>query len=76
MIHVTKQLDGERLEPLRLDGFPDEVVLVVPLGDIVVECAFRVMDRPGHTMREEPNRAATLDEIAEVAHVLAGKSEI
>ena len=67
MITITRQLDGERLNALVLEGFPDETVLVVPLGDVVMECAFRVMAMPSHTQPTDPPRAASLDEVAEAA---------
>jgi hypothetical protein len=76
MIHITKQLDGERLAVLALQGFVDEAVLVVPMGGVLVECGFRVMEMPSHVAPTDPPRAATLDEIAEVAALLARKAEI
>jgi len=76
MIHVSRKLDGDRLEPLRLEGFPDEAVLLVPLGDMLMECGFRIMERPCHTAPTEPPRAATLDEIAETVDVLAERVRV
>ena len=70
MIHITKQLDGSSLGKWKLDGFPDETVVVVPMGDVLVECAFKIMDRPSHTAPTDPPRAATLDEIAECVYLL------
>lgn len=70
MIHITKQLDGAALEKWKLDGFHDETVLVVPVGDELFEIGVRVMERPSHTAPTDPPRAATLDEVAEVVHLL------
>lgn len=71
MITITRQLDGDRLEPLALEGFPDEAVLLVAMGDMLMECGFRIMERPCHTAPTDPPRAAELDEIAEVVAMLA-----
>jgi hypothetical protein len=76
MIHRTIQLDGERLRELLREGFADEAVVVVPMGDVMVECGFRVMDMPNHTAPTDAPRAATLDEIAEVAVMLAKRAEV
>ena len=70
MIHITKQLDGAALEKWRLEGFPDETVLVVPMGGELFEIGVRVMEMPSHVAPTDPARAATLDEIAEVVHLL------
>jgi len=76
MIHVTRQLDGERLAGLALEGFVDEAVLVVPLGDLLVECGFRVMEVPSHVAPTDAPRAATLDEMAEVAFLLVERCRV
>jgi hypothetical protein len=76
MIHITRQLDGERLRRWQYEGFVDETVLVVPMGGELFEVAVRVIDRPCHTQPTDAPRAATLDEVAEVAALLARKAEI
>jgi hypothetical protein len=76
MIHITQALDGEQLRKWNLEGFPDEAVLVVPMGDELYEIGVRVMDRPCHTAPTDPARAATLDEIAAVIHLLADRVRV
>jgi hypothetical protein len=75
MIHISRQLDGERLRRLELPGFPDETVLAVPVGDRLLECGFRVMEGVSHVAVGEPPRKASLDEVAEVAAVLLSMAE-
>ncbi len=76
MIHRTIQLDGERLRKWLRDGFADEAVVVVPVGDHVVECGFRVMEVRSHTAPTDAPRAATLDEIAEVSAMMAERCRV
>ena len=75
MITIRKVLDGELLKGVEAPGFMDETVLLVPVGDMLVECGFRMMEVPSHVAPTEPARRATLDEVAEVAHVLACMAE-
>jgi len=75
MMTKTYQLDGAKLLPWKYEGFIDEAVLVVPVGDMLVECGFRVMEVPSHVAPTDPPRAATMDEIAEVAEMIARRAE-
>ena len=76
MMTKTYQLDGAKLLPWKYEGFIDEAVLVVPVGDMLVECGFRVMEVPSHVAPTDPPRAATMDEIAEVSAMLAEKCRV
>ena len=70
MIHITKQLDGQRLLRWQKGGYA-AAVLEVPMDGHVMECAFRMVDLPSHTAPVNPPRAATLDEVAECVHAMS-----
>ena len=71
---MTQQLDGGALDEWAYEGFPDEAVLVVPFGGMLYEVGVRAMEEPDWTRPTEPPRAATLDEIAAVAWLMAQKA--
>jgi hypothetical protein len=73
MSELRLRLNGEVLRKWQLDGFPDETVLVVPLGDELFELGVRVMESPSHTAPAEPARPPSLAEVAECIAYIAGR---